>query len=43
MPAQGDMGAPQPEVNAAAAAGNEGRVKGPAAPETSGRAGQEAR
>ncbi|HWT13294.1 MAG TPA: cytochrome c family protein [Allosphingosinicella sp.] len=40
QPAQGDRAAEQPEMNAAAPR-NEGRVKGPGAPDTSGRAAQE--
>ncbi len=41
-PAAGDMPEqPAPILNEADVAGNEGRLKGPGAPETSGRAGQE--
>lgn len=41
QPAAGDMAVDQPVLNEADAAGNEGRLKGPGAPETSGRAAQE--
>ena len=41
LPARGDMALPQPEMNAAATPRTEGTVKGPAATDTSGRAGQE--
>ncbi|HEV2866880.1 MAG TPA: cytochrome c family protein [Allosphingosinicella sp.] len=38
--AQGDLAAPQPELNAATTPRTEGTVKGPGAPDTSGRAAQ---
>jgi len=41
QPAQGGMAAPQPGLDAAATPRTEGTVKGPGAPDTSGRAGQE--
>lgn len=41
QPAQGDRGTDQPELNAATTPRSEGTVKGPAAPDTSGRTGQE--
>ena len=41
QPAQGDMGTAQPELNVQTTPRTEGTVKGPGAPDTSGRAGQE--
>ncbi|MDQ4087053.1 MAG: hypothetical protein M3177_03415, partial [Pseudomonadota bacterium] len=40
-PAQGDMGSEQPQLNAQTTPRSEGTVKGPAAPDTSGQAGQD--
>ncbi|HEX8641056.1 MAG TPA: cytochrome c family protein [Allosphingosinicella sp.] len=40
-PAQGDMGSEQPQLNATTTPRTEGTVKGPAAPDTSGQAGQQ--
>lgn len=41
MPAQGDMAAPQPELDPATTPRTEGTVGGPGAPDVSGREGQE--
>ena len=41
QPAQGDMAAEQPQLNEATTPRTEGTVKGPAAPDTSGRAAQD--